>query len=57
MGMGSSIPGMENYQKIMKNRNTTFQVGTGSTIKYQTSVKSQGLLTNITGGLKLKIPT
>ena|GEM_PF-3081901 len=36
----------KNYEKY---RNTTFQVSTGSTIQYQTSVRSQGLLTNITG--------
>ncbi|UTB33148.1 MAG: hypothetical protein NKF70_02415 [Methanobacterium sp. ERen5] len=40
----------KNYEKY---RNSTFQVSTGSKIKYKTSVISQGLLTNITG-VKIK---
>jgi hypothetical protein len=42
--MNGKLP--KNYGKY---RNSTFQVSTGSKIKYQTSVRSQGLLTNITG--------
>lgn len=42
--MDGKLP--KNYEKY---KNTTFQVSTGNTIKYQTSVRSQGLLSNITG--------
>jgi len=49
-GNGVIYPGdgklPKNYEKY---RNSTFQVSTGSTVKYQTSVRSPGLLTNITG--------